>query len=457
MAEAAVHGTVPPSLVSSVADSGRGDFAYSGFADGRLTELVEHQMGGGTPSRRIPSYWSGDIPWASVKDFSDEQTELRSTEESITASGLHASTSNLIPAGIPLVCTRMAVGRVAIGAVPVAINQDVRALFPKPGVDARYLLRLLQYAQPKAEAVSVGSTVKGIGVQDYLALTVPRAPLREQPEIARVLDTLDTAIHKTEAIIAKLKQVKQGLLHDLLTRGIDANGELRPPQSEAPHLYKPSPLGWIPREWGVESVGDVTSDSTIGPFGSDLVASDYRTSGVPVVFVRDVKPGQFTWISNVFVDKGKAQALFAHNVRVGDVVATKMGLPPCVAATYPQSMPDGVITADIVRLRPRVDRIRALWLSTFINSAGVTKQVERITAGVTRPKVTLRDVRGLLVGVLGLDEQDRILSRLAAVESRVRKEDAERAKLVTQKSGLMDDLLTGRVRVTPLLEAAGVP
>jgi hypothetical protein len=63
-----------------------------------------------------------------------------------------------------------------------------------------------------------------------------------------VLDTLDTAIHETEAIIAKLKAVKQGLLHDLLTRGIAANGELRPPQAEAPHLYKASPLGWIPKE-----------------------------------------------------------------------------------------------------------------------------------------------------------------------------------------------------------------
>ncbi len=69
-----------------------------------------------------------------------------------------------------------------------------------------------------------------------------------------VLDTLDTAIHETEAIIAKLKAVKQGLLHDLLTRGIDANGELRPPQAEAPHLYKQSPLGWIPKEWETSSV-----------------------------------------------------------------------------------------------------------------------------------------------------------------------------------------------------------
>ena len=75
------------------------------------------------------------------------------------------------------------------------------------------------------------------------------ADCRSSAKIAEILDTLDTTIRQTEAIIEKLKQVKQGLLHDLLTRGIDANGELRPPQSQAPHLYKDSPLGWIPREW----------------------------------------------------------------------------------------------------------------------------------------------------------------------------------------------------------------
>jgi len=71
-------------------------------------------------------------------------------------------------------------------------------------------------------------------------------PLRQQQAIAEILDTLDTTIRQTEAIVEKLKQVKQGLLHDLLTRGIGANGELRPLQSQAPHRYKESPLGWIP-------------------------------------------------------------------------------------------------------------------------------------------------------------------------------------------------------------------
>jgi type I restriction enzyme S subunit len=81
-------------------------------------------------------------------------------------------------------------------------------------------------------------------------------PLPEQRLIAEILDTLDKAIRKTEQIIAKLKQLKQGLLHDLLTRGIDENGELRDPERH-PEQFKDSPLGRIPREWGVAMLTDI--------------------------------------------------------------------------------------------------------------------------------------------------------------------------------------------------------
>lgn len=304
--------------------------------------------------------------------------------------------------------------------------------------------------------VAVGSTNSHTRAapKETLKWFVPEVPSVQQQKIAQILDTLDTAIHETEAIIAKLKAVKQGLLHDLLTRGIDANGELRPPQAEAPHLYKQSPLGCIPKEWGIDFIANLTTSSVIGPFGSDLVASDYRVSGVPVIFVRDVKPDFLIWKSDVYVSPRKAQALAAHEVIAGDIVATKMGLPPCVAAVYPDTMPNGIVTADIVRLRPNLSLIRPNWMSTFINSPAVAKQVEQITAGVTRPKVTLRDVRNLRLAVPLLEEQQFVLDRVVAMESRIRLEDAALQKLLVKKSGLMDDLLTGRVRVTPLLAEA---
>ena len=68
---------------------------------------------------------------------------------------------------------------------------------------------------------------------------------------------------------------------------------------------------------------------------------------------------------------------------------------------------------------------------------------------------SLSDVRNLLIGVPCMNEQERLLDRLDSMESRIQLEEAEVAKLTSKKSGLMDDLLTGRIRVTPLLEPSG--
>ncbi|WP_284777601.1 restriction endonuclease subunit S [Agrobacterium sp. lyk4-40-TYG-31] len=280
---------------------------------------------------------------------------------------------------------------------------------------------------------------------------VPTPSYDEQTKIAEILDTLDSAIRGTEAVVAKLKAMKQGLLHDLSTRGIDANGDLRPPQPEAPHLYKQTTLGWLPKEWDVHTVRNLAQSSAIGPFGSDLVASDYRDEGVPVVFVRDIKPDSFFWKSNVFLTPRKALSLSAHKVTAGDVVATKMGFPPCIAAVYPASLPDGIITADVVCIRVNQNLSFPKWLSMSLNSHRVQRQVDQITAGVTRPKVTLRDVRELQIALPDLPEQEVIITRCSALDDELAIEQQQLEKLRLQKLGLMDELLTGRKPVTALL------
>ena len=67
---------------------------------------------------------------------------------------------------------------------------------------------------------------------------------------------MDNLIEKTEALIAKYQAIKQGMMHDLFTRGVDEHGHLRPTHDEAPELYKQSELGWIPKEWEVSPLGE---------------------------------------------------------------------------------------------------------------------------------------------------------------------------------------------------------
>jgi len=419
---------------------------------------VERQLGGGTPERNNPQFWNGPVPWASVKDFTDDQLTLNSTEESITEQGLAASSTNLIPAGTPLVCTRMAVGRCSIANHDVAINQDVKALIPKENVSPKYLLRLLDSLKFRAESVAVGSTVKGIRISDLLSIQTPVAPSDEQSKIAQILDTLDTQIQKTEALIAKLEKIKEGLLHDLLTRGIDQNGQLRPAPEQAPELYKESALGLIPKEWGITPLGQVAESMIDGPFGSNLKTSHYvEEAGVQVVRLQNIKTGEYDETFTAFITKAHANQLDKNQVVSGDLLVAALGdekSKPGRACLYPTHLPPAINKADCFRVRAQPSKATNSFLMHSLNFERSSKQATAKQQGVTLQRVNLSNLRTVVISLPTIAEQKLISDKLNAIAGEISALEYERQKLESTKSGLMDDLLTGRVRVTPLLKDA---
>jgi type I restriction enzyme S subunit len=208
----------------------------------------------------------------------------------------------------------------------------------------------------------------------------------------------------------------------------------------------------LPKGWQEIRISNLSSSErnsfVIGPFGSDLVQSDYRKIGVPVVFVRDIKRSKFEWVSNVFVDPEKAEALKSHSVSSLDIVITKMGLPPGIAAVYPNSLSMGIITADIIRLRPNKEKIDSIFLCELLNSHPVRKQVYQRTAGQTRPKLTLADYRTIVVYLPPLPEQKKIAQILSTWDKAITTTEQLLANSQQQKKALMQQLLTGKKRLT---------
>lgn len=162
-----------------------------------LGEVVDIQ-GGGTPARDNDEYWHGKIPWASVKDINS--TELLDTKESITEAGVKASATKIIPAGSIIVPTRMALGKVAINCIDLAINQDLKALIIRNHNDIiiRYLFYFLVSKSSYLENEGKGATVKGICLDTLKNLEIPLRPLSEQKRIASILDKAYIIRHKRE-------------------------------------------------------------------------------------------------------------------------------------------------------------------------------------------------------------------------------------------------------------------
>lgn len=171
-----------------------------------LREIVSFK-GGGTPSKQVPAYWDGDIPWASVKDFTS--TSLSKTQDFITQEGLRNSSANLIPKGHVIIPTRMSLGKAAINTVDLAINQDLRALVPKVPLDAKFLLHAVLSLKEEIIKKASGATVKGITQEELYKLEIPvPEEFDDQIRIAHLLC-------KVEGLIAQRKQHLQQL-DDLL-------------------------------------------------------------------------------------------------------------------------------------------------------------------------------------------------------------------------------------------------
>ena len=181
----------------------------------RLGDVIEKIVGGGTPSRSNPQYWGNEIPWVTVKDFAT--FDPRSAQEAITKTGLQHSASHLIPKDTLITSTRMALGKAVIYEVDVAINQDLKALFPKSVLATQFLYFWFQYHGQSIDELGSGSTVKGISLPDLKKIEFPLPLIPEQTAIATVLSDMDADLTAMEQQRDKTRALKQGMMQELLT------------------------------------------------------------------------------------------------------------------------------------------------------------------------------------------------------------------------------------------------
>ena len=189
-----------------------------GWDEKEMGDVLEKIVGGGTPSKAISEYWNGDIPWASVKDLKEGQRLIEKTKDFITQKGLENSSANLIPKGFLIISTRMGLGRVAKNTIDLAINQDLKALFPKEIIDVDFLALVLLSKSEEIISGGKGATVSGITLDFFKKIKILIPPLNEQKEIVTRLDTLSEKLRTLRELqtsqLADLKKLEKAYLRE---------------------------------------------------------------------------------------------------------------------------------------------------------------------------------------------------------------------------------------------------
>jgi type I restriction enzyme S subunit len=217
------------------------------------------------------------------------------------------------------------------GEVFLSKNGALASTMCKVSREAHLLPKYLYYFL-KLKENEIKSLVKGSGIPHVDSYIFGRLNSifpdseKEQELIVNGLTFIDELISLTEAEVAKLGRVRQGLIIDLLTRGIDEHGKIR---SEATHKFKDSPIGRIPESWDAMSVrqllAPIRNAMRSGPFGSALLKSELVPEGVPLLGIDNVYVEQFVDKYSRFVTPKKAHELARYRVRPDDVMITIMG------------------------------------------------------------------------------------------------------------------------------------
>ncbi|ELA6921588.1 restriction endonuclease subunit S [Vibrio parahaemolyticus] len=353
----------------------------------RVGNLFNTIQSGGTPSKRDPSYWEGNIPWASVKDLG-KSLVLTDTQDHISEEGLIAG-SKLANKGDLLICTRMGLGKIAIVSTPMAFNQDLKAVSLTKYVHTDFFLNSYRTIKIKG----TGTTVAGISQDQLLNYVFSLPPLQEQHRIVAKVDELmalcDQLEQQTEASI-EAHQVLVTTLLDTLTNSADADelmqnwarisehfdtlftteesidqlkktilqlavmGKLVPQDpSDEPasgllkriaeekaqlvkekKIKKPKALPPIaedekpfelPNGWEWSRFADVISEVATGPFGSMINKREYISNGVPLINPSHMINQKIIEDSSISVSDDKAKELNSYRIKPGDILMARRG------------------------------------------------------------------------------------------------------------------------------------
>jgi type I restriction enzyme S subunit len=298
---------------------------------------------------------------------------------------------------------------------------------------------LSEFFQNRLEEASSATTIKTIKAPELKAIEIALPLFLEQKKIAEILTTVDEAIEKTAQVIDNIKQVKKGLMQKLLTRGIGHN------------RFKKTEIGEIPEEWKVKKLVDTARNEkyslTGGPFGSDLKEDSYTESGVRVIQLQNIGDGKFLDEYRVFTSEEKADQLKNCNIYPGDIIIAKMADPVARACMIPGSDDRYLMASDGIRLSVNKTKHDVNFVLYAINSPYFRKNAEKHSTGTTRLRIGLTELKNLPIGIPPLEEQKQITEILSSVDGEIERESGHKERLELLKKGLMQVLLTGKIRV----------
>jgi len=315
---------------------------------------------------------------------------------------------------------------------------STKLIFDKNEIDGKFLFYLLKHekVRRKMKTFAQGTNVLHLNHELVKSLRIPLPSLSEQRGIVGVLGVVDSVIAKTGEVIAKTERLKKGLMQTLLTRGIGHKE------------FKDTEIGRIPKEWKVVKVGEVAVEVYRYPTYYNIKYVSVN-EGVPEVRGELIKEnGELEEDLNKyrFISKETSKRFERTILQEGDFVLSVRGTMGKVAIV-PKFLEGANITANLMRIS--LDRLKCYppFFKQVFLSDSFNKKLNDLSSQTTIKTIQAPRLKSIKIQLPPLQEQQRISEILSTVDKKLEIERSEKAKLERIKQGLMDLLLTGKIRV----------
>jgi type I restriction enzyme S subunit len=325
-----------------------------------------------------------------------------------------------------LVSIRAPVGEINIAPHQCCIGRGLAAITAK-SIHSSYLYHSLFIHRRALQKIAQGSTFDAINSRELSDLLIFLPPFLEQKKIAEILTTVDEAIEKTNQIIEKTKKVKKGLMQKLLTRGIGHKN------------FKKTLIGEIPEEWGVIRLRDITQKFYNGGT-PDTKIREYWDGNIPWITGADFEDQKIRRFRRYITDEGVRNSATSLIPKGNLLVVTRTGVGKLAIAPF-----DIAISQDITGVI--LDSEKALpgyiyWCLNFRSD-----RLRSIIQGTSINGLLREDLESITLPLPTLSEQEQIAAILFSFDVEIEEETNRREQLEVLKKGLMQVLLTGKIRV----------
>lgn len=327
-----------------------------------------------------------------------------------------------------------------------AYSTDCWTLEPKKNeVYPLYLYQWLLQKQDQIDTLGFeGSGLRHLKKNYVRNLEIDLPELAEQTKIAEILSCIDTAIEQTEAMIAKQQRIKTGLMQDLLAKGIDEHGNIR---SEHTHAFKDSPLGRIPEEWEYSILENQCVRVTDGTHQQVKTTE----SGVPFLYVSCVRKGVILWESAAMIDLPTYEIISkGREPKQGVILYTVVGSYGYAALV--ETDKQFSFQRHIAYILPNQEKLHPKFLMEWMSSERIMEYADSAALGNAQKTITLGELRKFPLLIPEKDEQEKIVQCLSKQNLVIEQCSMALEKLRKTKTALMQDLLSGKVRVNQLIQ-----